>query len=156
MKLFKCSTCDKILEEKYVSNHPASKITWLDASEHEDRIKEIDELQENSNEEEIKKQEEKKKKLESYKAELRDLDDDELNKILESLRAELEELKEKLKPEKETKEASRKNYDVLLLEPYQDNTKPGDELLIRLGSTDEQTKGNSKDDDLLKQLGSVD
>lgn len=148
-----CNLCSKPLKDsKYY------EVICRDATEHdrEERIDDLENKNKEKKDEESRKAKEHEKLIEAYKADLKDLDDDELDKILESLRAELEELKEKLKPEKETKEASRKNYDVLLLEPYQDNTKLGDGLLIKLGSTDEQTKGNAKDDDLLKQLGSVD
>ena len=44
-------------------------------------------------------------------------------------------------------------YNVLTLQDHNNKTS-GDELLIRLGSTDDQS--NSKDDDLLKSLGSTD
>ena len=165
MKFFRCGTCDKILEEKYAGNHPKSAITWYNATEHEDRIKEVDELQENSNEEKL--EEEKKKRLESYRAELEDMDRDELDDLLESLRAEIHELRKKLNPETDEDKQSRKasleylatgspchntilgdhlltgasvtkqsNYSVLMLDQsYRDN-KPGDKLLIRLGSAD--------------------
>ena len=195
MRLFKCGTCDKILEERYVSKHPASKITWLDATEHEERIKKVEEIEGKGNEEKL--EEEKKKRLESYRAELEDMDQDEISDLLESLRAEIHELRKKLNPEtdedKQSKEASlefigvdtyhsvitdgddaidelqtlqrhRKKklkhgvrpYNVLTLKPYESVTHSGDQLFIRLGSTDEPTKGNAKDDEFLKSLGSVD
>ena len=72
------------------------------ANDTEDRVRMIEEKsdqhnikkKEDANEEEIKKQEEDKiKRLESYRAEakeeIKDLDDDEIEKIKESLRAEL-------------------------------------------------------------------
>lgn len=76
----------------------------------EDRIKE---LEEEGNEDEIKKQEEKKlKKLESYKAQLRDLDDDKLDELLQSLRAEVHELRKKLHPEETDEEKQSKQASV--------------------------------------------
>ena len=97
MKLFRCGTCDKILEERYVSKHPASKITWLDATEHEERINKVKEIEGKGNEEKL--EEEKKKRLESYRADLEDMDKDEIDDLLESLRAEIHELRKKLNPE---------------------------------------------------------
>ena len=47
-------------------------------------------------------------------------------------------------------------YSVLTFEPYESVTHSGDQLFIRLGSTDEPTKGNAKGDEFLKSLGSVD
>ena len=169
MKLFKCGTCDKILEEKYVNNHPASKITWLDATEHEDRIKEIDQMQNKSRRSE---EDEKEKKIEAYKAELRDLDNDELDKVLESLRAELHELKKKLNPETDEEKQERDSklehigvdsslitntrYHVLTLDQGYRDSKSGDKLLILMGSSDSDTVTDTSGDKLLQSLGSVD
>ena len=47
-------------------------------------------------------------------------------------------------------------YSVLALKPYESVTHSGDQLFIRLGSIDQPTKGNAKDDQFLKSLGSVD
>ena len=111
MKLFRCGKCDKILEDKYAINHPSSEITWYDATEHEEiRKKKVDDLQENSNEDELKKEEEKKKRLESYRADLDDMDRDEMDQLITQLKAQIEELRKKLNPEtdedKQSKEAS--------------------------------------------------
>ena len=98
MKYFQCGKCDQILEEKHVSKHPDSEITWVSvkqARDH-DREEKIDQMQNKSRRSE---EHEKEKKIEAYKAELRDLDDDEMDELLESLRAELHELKKKLNPE---------------------------------------------------------
>ena len=136
---------------------------------------------ENANDDEIKKQEEdKEKRLESYRAETReeikDLNDDEKNKQLADkllkLKQELDDMK---KDETDSKSASAirsseligvNNYDsntsrnseysVLTLGPYQDNSLSGDSLLIKLGSTDHNSKGDSTADDLLISLGSSD
>jgi len=168
MRLFKCGECNKILEEKFISKHPQSKITWLNA-EDEEKEKKVDELQEKANEDEIKKQ----KRIEADKDEIRKLDDDQLMALLEKMSLELDELqKQKLDPEKDEQKKSKSgslemlgvnndthkisNYSVLTLEPYHDRKTSGDELLIRLGSRDDQTAGNSKDDDLLRSLGSRD
>ena len=114
MKLFKCGTCDKILEEKYASNHPASKITWLDATEHEERKKEIDEMQENSNEENKEKKVNDlatlKAKLHDLEEKMKDVDDPELNDLLQSVKAQLEEL-EKINPE--TDEEAKKSKSAM-------------------------------------------
>lgn len=140
----------------------------------------------------------KEKRIEAYRAEIKDLDDTELDELLESLRGQIEELKDQLKglpdEEKLSKSANletlgtesyhsvgvdgdaaaeslvalqsqrhrkkklkhSQSYSVLTLDQNHNESKRGDELLMRLGSTDEPTKGNAKDDDLLKQLGSVD
>ncbi len=157
-----CNNCATPLK-----NSKYYQVTYRDATDH-DKEEKIKKLQE-GNEEEIKK---KEKKLESYRAELRELDDDELNEVLESLRAELDEMKEKLKDEteeeKKEKKASlehlgvdstvykTKNYSVLQLKQFDHNTAPGDKLLMRLGSKDDDTTGDSSGDELLKKLGSVD
>ena len=110
MKLFQCGTCDKILEEKYVNNHPASKITWLDATEHEDRIKEIDQLQndkEKKDEEESRKAKEHNKMIDELKNALRKLSSQELDEEMLRLSEEIQELKKQLKdlPDEETKKS---------------------------------------------------
>ena len=137
MKFFKCGKCDKILEKKYAINHPASEITWYDATEHEERIKKVDELQENSNEEDKEKKvndiDTLKAKLHDLEERMKDVDDDELNDLLESVRAQLEELE---KPKKETKEAQRKKYDVLAYEQYNSVSYSGDDLMQARGSRD--------------------
>lgn len=178
MKFFKCGKCDKMLESKYAINHPKSEITWYNATEHEERIKKVDELQENKSEEDKEKKVNDlatlKAKLHDLEDRMKDVDDDELNDLLESLRADIDEL-EKIKPDKDkqSRQASLeylgydsslinkpknsvRSYSVLALNPYESVTHSGDSLLIRLGSRDEPTKGNSKDDELLKSLGSVD
>ena len=172
MKLFKCSTCDKILEEKFIDKHPASAITWLDATEHEERKKKVEEI-EGANEDEIKKQ----KVLDELKNALRKLTSEELDEEKEKLRDEIAKLRaqlEELNPEdkdKDTKQErdsrleqigydssliTKSSYSVLALEPYYDNKVSGDELFIKLGSTGSQTKGNTKADKFLQSLGSTD
>ena len=169
-----CSCCGNKLKN---SDH--YEVISRNARDHdkEERIEDLKneekKKEEEANEEKIRKiEEEKKKKIEAYKADLRDLDDDELDELLESLRAEIHELKNQLKPktdeEKKEKKASleylgvdspaykTKNYSVLALEPYHDNKLSGDALLIRLGSTGDKARGNSKDDELLKSIGSRD
>ena len=146
----------------------------------EDRVRKIEEesnqhnieKKEDANEEQIKKQEEDKiKRLEAYRAETReeikDLDDDEIEKIKESLKADLEELKknqtEDRDEDKQSKSASREHvgydnsnakYSVLTYNVNSIESHEGDSLLMLMGSKNETTKGNSKDDDLLISLGS--
>ena len=164
MKLFRCGKCDKMLEEKYAINHPKSEITWYNATEHEERKKKVDDIEGKGNEEKL--EEEKKKRLESYRAELDDMDHDELDKLMKSLRAEIHELRKKLNPEidedKQSKQASleylatkpqhnkingdyiltgvtspnKANYSALTYDQNYQNRKPGDKLLMRLGSAD--------------------
>jgi len=113
-----------------------------------DKEKRVDEIQGDANQETIDK--EKQKKLESYKAELREMDDDELQEVLESLRAELDDLKNKNKEDtnKDSRAASRREmiglnneasqprYSVLMLDTHTTNGTNGDELLQRMGSRD--------------------
>ena len=97
-----CSCCgDKLKNSEHY------EVICRDATQHEERIKKVDKLQENSNEEELKKEEEKKKRLESYRAELEDMDKDEVDDLLESLRAEIHELRKKLNPDKEDEETKK-------------------------------------------------
>lgn len=117
MKFFKCGKCDKILEKKYVNNHPKSAITWYNADESEEKEKKVDDIA---------------KAEEHEKEELRKKTPEELDEILESLKAELHELKN---PKKETKEARRK-YDVLGYDQLYSVSSSGDELLQSLGSVD--------------------
>ena len=138
MKFFRCGKCDKMLEEKYAGNHPKSEITWYNATEHEERIKKVDELQENSDKDKPKKDKVNdidtlKAKLHDLEERMKDVDDDELNDLLESVRAQLEELE---KPKKETKEAQRKKYDVLAYEQYNSVSYSGDKLMQARGSVD--------------------
>lgn len=183
MKFFKCGKCDKILEDKYAINHPKSEITWYNATEHEDKEKEIDQLQQNNNEEDKEKKDESRKAKEheklvqAYRAELEDMDKDEVDDLLESLRAEIHELRKKLNPETDEDKQSRKasveylgydsslitksknavkRYDVLLLEPYESVTHSGDRLLIKMGSTDSDSVSDTSGDELLRKLGSTD
>ncbi len=178
MKFFKCGTCDKILEEKYAGNHPKSEITWYNATEHGDKEKEIDDLQQNNNEKDKKKKvndiDTLKAKLHDLEDRMKDVDDDELNDLLESLRADIDEL-EKIKPDKnnQSRQASLeylgydssliteskntvKRHSVLLLEPYESVTHSGDRLLIKMGSTDSDSVSDTSGDKLLQSLGSVD
>ena len=108
MKLFRCGKCDKILEDKYAINHPSSEITWYDATQHQERIKKVEEIEGKGNEEKL--EEEKKKRLDSYRADLDDMDKDEMDELISQLKAQIEELRKKLNPEtdedKQSKEAS--------------------------------------------------
>ena len=149
-----------------MKNSKHYEVICRDATEHEDRIKKVDELQENGNEEELKEEEEKKKRLESYRAELEDMDKDELDELMKSLKAEIHELRKKLNPEidedKQSREASleylatephhnkisgdhlltgvtitnKPNYSALVFSQNYREKKLGDQLLMRLGSAD--------------------
>ena len=120
-----------------------------------------------------KADEDKIKRIEKIKKSLRGLSAEELDEEIEKLKAELEDLKknqtEDTDEDKQSKEASvefiglsnsdintsrNSEYSVLTLGPYQDNSLSGDSLLIKLGSTDHNSKGDSRADDLLISLGS--
>ena len=105
MKFFKCGKCDKILENKYAGNQPSSEIIWYDATEHEERIKKVEEIEGKGNEEKL--EEEKKKRLESYRADLDDMDQDEMDELISQLKAQIEELRKKLNPDEEDKETKK-------------------------------------------------
>ncbi|MCH7561025.1 MAG: hypothetical protein IIC67_06625 [Thaumarchaeota archaeon] len=148
----------------------------------EDRVRKIEE---ESNQHEKKKEEEKKvdeiakadedkiKRIEEIKKSLRGLSAEELDNELLKIREQLDDMKkDKTEDEdKQSKEASvefigvsnsdintsrNSEYSVLTLGPYQDNSLSGDSLLIKLGSIDKHSKGDSSGDELLKLLGSVD
>ena len=107
-----CNLCsDPLKNSKYY------EVICRDATEHEEiRKKKVDDLQENSNEEdkekkdESRKAKEREKLIQAYRAELEDMDKDEVDDLLESLRAKIHELRKKLNPEtdedKQSKEAS--------------------------------------------------
>ena len=127
-----CSCCgDKLKDSKHY------QVICRGATEHEDRIKKVDDLQENGNEEDKDKKVDDlatlKAKLHDLEERMKDVDDDELNDLLESVRAQLEELE---KPKKETKEAQRKKYDVLAYEQYNSVSYSGDKLMQARGSVD--------------------
>ena len=146
MKFFKCGKCDKMLEEKYAINHPASEITWYNATQHEERIKKVDELQENKSEEDKEKKvndiDTLKAKLHDLEERMKDVDDDELNDLLESLRAQLEEL-EKLKPDK-NKQSRQSSLEYLGVDTYHSVRKDGDDAINELQTLQIHRKKKSK------------
>jgi len=160
---WRCPGCDVVLNRDAAIKHTrhgglCNTMFPLRNSADHDKEERVDKLQNKENKEKrvddiASADEIKLKKIEAYKAEMKDLDDDELNELLESLRAEIDELKN---PKKETQEATRKKYDVLMLEPYTNNSSIGDSLLMKMGSTEDNSKGDSSGDSLLKSLGSSD
>ena len=135
-----CSCCgDKLKNSEHY------EVICRDATEHEEKIKKVDELQENSNEDELKKEEEKKKRLESYRAELEDMDRDELDELLESLRAEIHELRKKLNPspdeDKQSKEAS---LEFIAVDTYHSVINDGDNAIDKLQTLQRHRKKQSK------------
>ena len=174
MKLFKCGTCDKILEEKYVSKHPASKITWLNVKQarNHDKEEKIDQLsddEEKKKEEESRKAEEhekeKEEKLKKIKDFLRELDDDQLMAELEKIEAELDEL-QKEKDELASKRSKSASLETLGTEPYGDNGVSGDHIFTGLSTSKKQNYSvlllepfesvTHSGDRLLMRLGSTD
>ena len=129
-KKFFCAKCNQVLDKKYVGNHDPEDITWLSATEHEEKEKKVDELQNETDED---KEKAKAKRFAADKDELRKLDDDELDKIKESLLAELDELKKDKK--KDSKNAS-KRYSVLAIDSYNFDSMAGDCILKEMGSSD--------------------
>jgi len=95
-----CNLCSNPLK-----NSKYYEVICRDATEHEDRIKKVDDIEGKGNEEKL--EEEKKKRLESYRAELEDMDRDEIDELLKSLRAEIEELRKKINPDEEDKETKK-------------------------------------------------
>ena len=97
-----CSCCgDKLKNSEHY------EVICRDATQHQERIKKVDKLEENSNEDELKKEEEKKKRLESYRADLDDMDQDEMDELISQLKAQIEELRKKLNPDEEDKETKK-------------------------------------------------
>lgn len=149
-----------------MKNSKHYEVICRDATEHEDRIKKVDELQENGNEEDKEKKVNDiatlKAKLHELEERVKDIDDDELNDLLESLRADIDELEKiKLDKDKQSREASeylatepqhnkisgdhlmtgvtatnKSNYSALVFSQNYRDKKPGDKLLMRLGSVD--------------------
>ena len=172
MKFFKCGKCDKMLEEKYAINHPKSEITWYNADEHEERIKKVEEIEGKGNEEKL--EEEKKKRLESYRADLDDMDRDELDDLLQSLRAEIHELRKKLNPETDENEQSKQaSVEFIGVDTYHSVRKDGDDVINELQTlqihrkkklkhsqsysvlTLDQGHNTASGDSLLQRMGSV-
>jgi len=149
MKFFKCGKCDKILEKKYAINHPASEITWYDADEHEERIKKVEEIEENSNEEDKKKKvndiDTLKAKLHDLEERMKDVDDDELTDLLESLLGQMDEL-EKLKPDEKDKDRDTKQASVEFIgvDTYHSVRKDGDDTINELQTLQLHRKKKSK------------
>ena len=97
-----CSCCgDKLKNSEHY------EVICRDATQHQERIKKVDKLEENSNEDELKKEEEKKKRLESYRADLDDMDQDEMDELISQLKAQIEELRKKLNPDEQDKETKK-------------------------------------------------
>lgn len=133
-KKFFCAKCNQVLDKKHVGNHDPKDITWLSATEHEDKEKKIDELQE-SDEHETDEEKKKEKELESLKANLRTKSSEQLDQILKDLQSEIDELTDKKK--KDSRKASAK-YSVLGYDSdiFNYNLVEGDRLLSDLGSVD--------------------
>ena len=166
-----CNLCSNPLK-----NSKYYEVICRDATQHEERIKKVDELQENGNEEELKKEEEKKKRLESYRAELEDMDQDEISDLLESLRAEIHELRKKLNPETdEDKQSKEASLEFIGVDTYHSVGKDGDvatESLVTLQNQrnrkkksgqsynvltlDQNYHESKRGDSLLQRMGSVD
>jgi len=99
-----------------------------------------------------KAQEEKDKKIEAYKAEMKDLDDDELSKILESIRAEIEDLRN---PDKEEEKKSKQGLEMTCVDNPKSN-RSGSKL-ENIGLIYNQASTQSHDgDELLQLMGSTD
>ena len=174
MKFFKCGKCDKILEDKYAINHPKSEITWYNATEHEEiRKKKVDDLQENSNEEDKEKKDESRKAkeheklIQAYRAELDDMDKDEMDELISQLKAQIEELRKKLNPETdEDKQSKQASLEYLAIGSPHHNKISGDYLMTGTTATNKSNYSalvfsqNYRDkkigDKLLIRLGSVD
>ena len=163
-----CNSCSKPLRgSKYY------EVICRDATEHEDRIKEVDELQkEKKDEKESRKAKEHNKMIDELKNALRKLSSQELDEEMLRLSEEIEELKKQLKdlPDEEKQERDSKlehigvdsslitntRYHVLTLDQSYRDSKSGDKLLILMGSTDSDSVSDTSGDKLLKSLGSVD
>ena len=181
---FECPGCDTILTRDAAlkhTNHGGICNTMYpirhetkSANDH-DIEEEVDKLQNKERKvDEIEKADEDKiKRIEEIKKSLRGLSAEELDNELLKIREQLDDMKKDKTEdeEKQSKEASvefigvcnsdintsrNSEYSVLTLGPYQDNSLSGDSLLIKLGSIDKHSKGDSSGDELLKLLGSVD
>ena len=139
-----CNLCASPLK-----NSKYYEVICRDATEHEDKEKEIDRLQENNNKEDKEKKEESKKAKEheklvqAYRAELEDMDKDEVDDLLESLRAEIHELRKKLNnPETdEDKQSKEASLEYLAIEP-QHNKINGDYFMTGVTSPNQSNSGD--------------
>jgi len=163
MKTCDCLGCKSANDEEEINEEEKDKKKL--SQEEEEKEKKVDD---------IAKAEKHEKRIEEIKKSLRKLTSQELDDELEKLTAELHELQKQLHPEEDEKKQSKQasveflgvdsqisrtkqtKYSVLNYEPYHDNITSGDALLIRMGSTDDNTVGNSNGDNFLRMLGSVD
>jgi len=143
-----CNLCSNPLK-----NSKYYEVICRDATEHEERLERVNDLENKdkekkeesrkSNEEELKKEEEKKKRLESYRADLDDMDQDEIDALLKSLRAEIHELRKKLNnPETdEDKQSKEASLEYLAIEP-QHNKINGDYFMTGVTSPNQSNSGD--------------
>ena len=158
-----CSCCgDKLKNSEHY------EVICRDATQHEERLERVDDLENEDKEkkDESRKAKEHEKLIQAYRAELEDMDHDELDELMKSLRAEIHELRKKLNPEidedKQSREASleylatephhnkingdyfmtgvtatnKSHYSTLVFNQNYREKKLGDKLLMRLGSVD--------------------
>ena len=170
------------VEDENIINDPDKHKKSKEEKFHEERIEDLENKGRKAQDEEKDKMPIEKRLEEIAKALKnlfsQDLDDDQLTELEElqatfdeivKIQDELDQLKEDEK--KDSKHASKynssefigydstykkSNYSVLNYEPYHDNRTSGDQLLIRLGSSDDSSTGNSSADSLFKKLGSSD
>lgn len=154
-----------------MKNSKHYEVICKDATEHEERKKKVEEIEEKGNEDEIKKDKVNdiatlKAKLHELEERVKDVDDDELNDLLESLRGQMDEL-EKIKPQTDEEKQSREaSLEYLAIEPSRQNKIPGDHLLTGVTITNQSNYSvltfnqNYRDkkpgDQLLIRLGSAD
>ena len=177
---FECPGCDTILTRDAALKHTKHggicntmypiRHETKSADDH-DKEEKVDKLQnkEKKVDEIAKADEDKIKRIEEIKRSLRGLSAEELDDELEKLKADLEELKKNQTEDKdEDKQSisssiehvgydnSNSKYSVLTYNVNSIESREGDSLLIKMGSTDNSTKGDSSADDLLISLGSSD
>jgi len=133
-----CNLCSNPLK-----NSKYYEVICRDATEHEEKIKKVDDIEGKGNEEKL--EEEKKKRLESYRAELEDMDRDELDELLESLRAEIHELRKKLNPETdEDKQSKEASLEFIGVDTYHSVGKDADVAAESLTTLQNQRRRNKK------------
>ena len=131
-----CNSCSKPLRgSKYY------EVICRDATEREDRKKEIDDLQQNSNEENKEKKVNDlatlKAKLSDLEERMKDVDDKELDDLLESVRADMDEL-EKLNPDEEAKKSKSAMSEFVGIDNHYSAGIDGDAAVEKLTNLENQ------------------
>ena len=167
-----CNLCsDPLKNSKYY------EVICRDATQHEERLERVDDLENEDKEkkDESRKAKEHEKLIQAYRAELEDMDQNEIDDLLESLRAEITQLRKKLNdPETdEDKQSKEAMAEFIGLDNYHSAGVDGDNAINKLQTlqihrkkklkhsqsysvlTLDQGHNTASGDSLLQRMGSV-